>query len=123
MSKICIGKIVNTHGIKGEVKILSKVSNKDKIFIMLVKKRARVEQLSEFFWQIKNEITTSNEKKRYILEKLKCNDINVNDDGHSRTTTYTRVDGPIGDIISLIPPNAAIVVCYSFYVNLICDFC
>ena len=33
MSKIYIGKIVNTHGIKGEVKILSNVSNKDKIFV------------------------------------------------------------------------------------------
>lgn len=33
MEKLYIGKIVNTHGIKGEVKILSNNSNKDKIFI------------------------------------------------------------------------------------------
>ena len=32
MSYIYIGKIVNTHGIKGELRILSAISEKDKIF-------------------------------------------------------------------------------------------
>lgn len=33
MNYICIGKIVNTHGIKGEIRILSKFKFKKKIFI------------------------------------------------------------------------------------------
>ncbi len=33
MNYICIGKIVNTHGIKGEIRILSNFDYKDKIFI------------------------------------------------------------------------------------------
>ena len=32
MNKICIGKLVNTHGIKGEVRILSDLPNKDILF-------------------------------------------------------------------------------------------
>lgn len=34
MNKIYIGKIVSTHGIKGEVKILSDFEYKDKVFIV-----------------------------------------------------------------------------------------
>lgn len=30
---LCIGKIVNTHGIKGEVRLLSKFERKDRVFI------------------------------------------------------------------------------------------
>ena len=33
MKLIKIGKIVNTHGIKGEVRLLSKFPYKDKVFI------------------------------------------------------------------------------------------
>ena len=32
MDKVCIGKIVNTHGIKGEIRILSDFPYKDKAF-------------------------------------------------------------------------------------------
>ncbi|MBO4246122.1 MAG: 16S rRNA processing protein RimM [Bacilli bacterium] len=32
MNKICIGKLVNTHGIKGEVRIISDLPNKDILF-------------------------------------------------------------------------------------------
>ena len=32
MEKVCIGKIVNTHGIKGEIRILSDFEFKDKAF-------------------------------------------------------------------------------------------
>lgn len=32
MELVYVGKIVNTHGIKGELKILSDIDNKDKIF-------------------------------------------------------------------------------------------
>ncbi len=32
MNKVCIGKLVNTHGIKGEVRILSDLPNKDILF-------------------------------------------------------------------------------------------
>lgn len=34
MNKIYIGKIVNTHGIKGEIRILSDFQYKDKVFII-----------------------------------------------------------------------------------------
>ena len=34
MEKIYIGKIVNTHGIKGEIRILSDFEYKDKVFIV-----------------------------------------------------------------------------------------
>ena len=34
MNKIYIGKIVNTHGIKGEIRILSKFPYKDKVFVV-----------------------------------------------------------------------------------------
>ena len=33
MKYICIGKMVNTHGIKGEVRILSNFKYKDKVFV------------------------------------------------------------------------------------------
>ena len=33
MNKIYIGKIVNTHGIKGEVRLLSKFRHKEKVFV------------------------------------------------------------------------------------------
>ena len=33
MNYINVGKIVNTHGIKGELRILSKFRHKDKVFI------------------------------------------------------------------------------------------
>ena len=33
MDYIKIGKIVNTHGIKGEVRLLSKFPYKDKVFV------------------------------------------------------------------------------------------
>ena len=33
MNYICIGKIVNTHGIKGEIRILSNFKYKEKVFI------------------------------------------------------------------------------------------
>ena len=32
MNKIYIGKVVNTHGIKGEIRILSNFEYKDKVF-------------------------------------------------------------------------------------------
>ena len=32
MNKVCIGKFVNTHGIKGEIRILSDLPNKDLLF-------------------------------------------------------------------------------------------
>ena len=34
MDKVYIGKIVSTHGIKGELKILSDFSFKDKVFVV-----------------------------------------------------------------------------------------
>lgn len=34
MEYVCIGKLVNTHGIKGEVKLLSNFEYKDKAFIV-----------------------------------------------------------------------------------------
>ncbi len=33
MKKIYLGKIVNTHGLKGEIKLLSNISIKDKVFV------------------------------------------------------------------------------------------
>ena len=33
MEFVCLGKIVNTHGIKGEVRILSQIRYKDRIFV------------------------------------------------------------------------------------------
>ena len=33
MDYICIGKIVNTHGIKGEVRLLSSFDKKEKVFV------------------------------------------------------------------------------------------
>lgn len=33
MEYVCIGKLVNTHGIKGEVKLLSNFEYKDKAFV------------------------------------------------------------------------------------------
>ena len=33
MNKVYIGKIINTHGIKGEIKILSNFDKKEKVFI------------------------------------------------------------------------------------------
>lgn len=32
MNKICIGKVITTHGIKGEIRILSDLPNKDVLF-------------------------------------------------------------------------------------------
>lgn len=34
MNKVCIGKIVNTHGIKGEIRLLSDFPFKDKVFVV-----------------------------------------------------------------------------------------
>lgn len=34
MEYVCIGKLVNTHGIKGEVKLLSNFEYKDKVFVV-----------------------------------------------------------------------------------------
>ena len=34
MNKIFIGKVVSTHGIKGEIRILSDFPYKDKVFIV-----------------------------------------------------------------------------------------
>ena len=33
MEYVCIGKLVNTHGIKGEVRILSDFEFKNKVFV------------------------------------------------------------------------------------------
>lgn len=33
MDYICIGKVVNTHGIKGEIRILSSFDKKEKVFV------------------------------------------------------------------------------------------
>lgn len=33
MEYLCIGKLVNTHGIKGEVRIISNFRHKDKVFV------------------------------------------------------------------------------------------
>ena len=35
MNKIFIGKVVSTHGIKGEIRILSDFPYKDKVFILV----------------------------------------------------------------------------------------
>ena len=34
MEYVCIGKLVNTHGIKGEVKLLSNFEYKNKVFVV-----------------------------------------------------------------------------------------
>ena len=34
MNKVYIGKIVNTHGIKGEIRLLSDFPFKDKVFVV-----------------------------------------------------------------------------------------
>ena len=33
MEYLCVGKLVNTHGIKGEVRLLSRFRHKDKVFV------------------------------------------------------------------------------------------
>ena len=50
MNKIFIGKVVNTHGIKGEIRILSDFPYKDKVFILNdkeVREKLRYENIRE----------------------------------------------------------------------------
>ncbi len=50
MSYLYVGKLVNTHGIKGEVRIISNFRHKDKVFVPCFK------------------LYVGNEKKEYIIE-------------------------------------------------------
>ena len=127
MSNIYIGKIVNTHGIKGELRILSNFPYKDKVFIIDNKiiiddkeytiKSYRVHKEYDMvtldnYHNINDVLFLKNKKVYYPQDKLDLNDDEVLDEEliTYKVITTDNKEGFIKEIFFASPTNKIIRV-------------
>lgn len=115
MGRVCIGKVVSTHGIKGEVKILSDFEYKDKVFkvgkkiiiddvvyeIKSYRHHKNFEMVTLNDYKDINEVLFLMKKKVYIEENdIELSDNEVLDDELISYSVFT-TDGIEGKILEI----------------------
>lgn len=125
MGKVLVGKIVSTHGIKGEVKILSDFQFKDKVFkvgkkliidgelfeIKSYRRHKNFEMVTLNDYKDINEVMFLMKKKVYFEEEdLELNNSEVLDEElvNYRIVTVDGVVGSINEIFLASPTNKII---------------
>lgn len=71
MEYVCIGKLVNTHGIKGEVKLLSNFEYKNKVFVV---------GMNFYIGEDKEKVTVNSYRHHKVLDMVTFKEYNyIND--------------------------------------------